>query len=75
MEIIIVRPGRCNTCKHHIMGDCDLQQDYQEHWCKLEENEWPGWFPGMHMDHCVFPASCADEVCSTYEMVELQPDS
>jgi len=74
VEIIIVRPGRCNTCKHHIIEDCDPLGDYQEHWCDLEENEKPGWLPGMHLDNCVFPASSTDEVCTAYEMVELQQD-
>ncbi len=74
MEIIIVRPGRCNTCKHHIVNECTPFDDYQEHWCDLEENEKSGWFPGMHLDHCVFPAASAYEVCSTYEMMELPQD-
>ena len=74
MEIIIVPPRRCNTCKHHILGDYDPATEYQEHWCEIEDNEMPGWSPGMHLDHCVFFPSSDDEVCPCYEMMELPPE-
>ncbi|MDY6906731.1 MAG: hypothetical protein SV910_00660 [Chloroflexota bacterium] len=72
MDIIVVRPGRCNTCTHHVMGDYDPSCDYREHWCDLEENEREGWFPGMHLDHCVFPATSYDEACPCYETMSLE---
>jgi len=71
--VIYIRPGRCNTCKHHLVGDHPEEDDYCEHWCDIEENEKEGWSPGMHLDHCVFFASSADEVCPCYEMVEVPP--
>ena len=70
-DVIYVRLGRCNTCKHHMIGEYDPVSDYCEHWCDIEENEKPGWSPGMHLDHCVFPAASAGEVCPCYEMMEL----
>jgi len=70
---IVVRPGRCNTCKHHVVGEYSIADDFCEHWCELEENELPGWFPGMHLDHCLFPAASADDCCPAYEMIDLPP--
>ncbi|MFC2039425.1 hypothetical protein ACFLST_01385 [Chloroflexota bacterium] len=72
--IIYIRPGRCNTCKHHVIaGDYPEEDDYCEHGCHIEENEKEGRFPGMHLDHCVFPAASADEVCPCYEMMDVAP--
>jgi len=69
--VIYIRPGRCNTCRHHTMGEYFVDDDYQEHWCDLEENERGGWFPGMHLDNCLFPARTADEVCPAWELMDL----
>jgi len=55
-----------------MIGAYSTQEDYQEHWCDLEDNEKPGWFPGMHLDNCVFPALTADEVCPAYDMMDLE---
>lgn len=71
--VICVRPGRCNTCKHHVIGDYLQEDDYCEHWCHIEDNEKEGWFPGMHLDNCVFFASSAGEVCLCYEMMDIPP--
>ncbi|TET40514.1 MAG: hypothetical protein E3J65_00780 [Dehalococcoidia bacterium] len=70
---IYIRPGRCNSCKHHLIGDYSEEDDYFDHWCDVEENERPGSFAGMHLDHCVFPAASADEVCPAFEMMDLPP--
>lgn len=72
--VVYIRPGHCNTCKHHVIGDYSEEDDYFEHWCELEENEKEGYFPGMHLDHCIFPAASAAEVCPAFEMMELQQD-
>lgn len=62
-------PSRCYTCKHHRLGEHTPDADYQEHWCDIEENELPGWFPGMHLDNCVFSAMGV-AVCPLYERIE-----
>jgi len=60
------RPARCATCSHHKHGQYDTEEDYQEHWCELEENEMPGWFSGMHLDNCLF-AAIGVPPCACYE--------
>jgi hypothetical protein len=54
-----------------VIGNYLQEDDYCEHWCHIEDNEKEGWFPGMHLDHCVFFASSADEVCPHYEMMDV----
>ena len=66
------RPGRCYTCKHHILGDYDPQSDYQEHWCEVEENEWPGWHCGMHLENCVFMGIGVAGGCPAYEPISAE---
>jgi hypothetical protein len=56
-----------------MMGEYSVADDYCEHWCELEENELPGWSPGMHLDHCLFPAASADDSCPAYKMMDLPP--
>ena len=68
MEWFQPRPGRCNTCQNH-MGK--LASDGEvDCWCDLEETEKPGWFPGMHLDHCIFPPSAPGASCSAFVMDE-----
>ncbi|MEA1959189.1 MAG: hypoxanthine phosphoribosyltransferase [Chloroflexota bacterium] len=64
-----LRPSRCFTCRHHRLGEYDPDADYQEHWCDIEENERPGWFPGMHLDGCVFSAM-GMALCPVYDRIE-----
>lgn len=67
------RPARCATCLHHKLGQYDPKEDYQEHWCEIEENELPGWYPGMHLDNCLFAAVGVPK-CPCYERAEGLPD-
>jgi len=69
--VIYILPGRCNTCKHHMIADPSTEDDYYEHWCHIEENEGEGFLAGMHLDYCVFPASSAGEVCPCYGMMDI----
>jgi len=61
----MVRTGKCNTCAHHLalLDETDELVCY----CELEHGEKPGWFPGMHLDYCVFPPTQPGEVCPVYE--------
>jgi hypothetical protein len=68
--VIYIRPGHCNTCKHHLT-DGDSPDNYDEHWCYIEENESEGYLPGMHLDHCVFPISSAGEICPCYVTADV----
>jgi len=68
-----MRPPRCSTCKHHILGCYDPETDYQEHWCEMEENERTGWFVGMHLDNCLFSA-LGVPLCPVYEMAFTPQD-
>jgi len=63
------RPARCATCSHHKLGQYDPEEDYQEHWCEIEENEMQGWFSGMHLDNCLF-AAIGVPTCPCYERAE-----
>ena len=68
--LVYIRPGHCNTCKHHFI-DGHSSDDYAEHWCYIEENEVGGYLAGMHLDHCVFPLSSAGEICPCYVMADV----
>ena len=69
----LFRPARCATCSHHKLGQYDPEEDYQEHWCEIEENEMKGWFSGMHLDNCLF-AAIGVPACTCYERVETLID-
>lgn len=63
------RPARCATCSHHKLGQYDPEEDYQEHWCEIEETEMTGWYSGMHLDNCLF-AAIGVPPCPCYERAE-----
>lgn len=67
------RPARCATCSHHKLGQYDPEEDYQEHWCEIEENETQGWFSGMHLDNCLF-AAIVVPTCPCYDRAENLPE-
>lgn len=67
------RPARCATCLHHKLGQYNPDEDYQEHWCELEENELPGWFSGMHLDNCLF-AAIGVPPCRCYDRIKQNQD-
>jgi len=72
-NIDFFHPARCATCSHHKVGQYDPEEDYQEHWCEIEENELTGWFSGMHLDNCLF-AAIGVPVCKCYDRIEPSQD-
>jgi hypoxanthine phosphoribosyltransferase len=69
------RPARCATCSHHKLGPYDPEEDYQEHWCEIEENAAEGCISGMHLDNCLFAAISVSS-CKCYDRIEsLQYES
>jgi hypoxanthine phosphoribosyltransferase len=67
------RPARCVTCSHHKLGQYDPEEDYQEHWCEIEENAMDGWVSGMHLDNCLF-AAISVSACKCYDRMETIQD-
>jgi len=63
------RPARCATCSHHQLGQYDPEEDYQEHWCEIEENAMENWISGMHLDNCLF-AAIGVPACKCYDRIE-----
>ena len=61
----------------HYFGREAIVQDAAEHILPdmyekaIEENEIEGWSPGIHLNHCVFVASSADEICPCYQMMDV----
>ncbi len=60
-----IRTGRCNTCAHHLFSFDEMGEPMC--YCDLEENQKQGWFPGMHLDYCIFPPVKHGDVCPGYE--------
>lgn len=67
------RPARCATCVHHKLGQYNPEEDYQEHWCEIEENQETEWFSGMHLDNCLF-AAIGVPPCRCYNRIESIQD-
>jgi hypoxanthine phosphoribosyltransferase len=65
-----LRPARCSTCSHHKLGQYDPEEDYQEHWCEIEENATEGCVSRMHMDNCLF-AAIGVPLCKCYDRIEF----
>jgi len=80
-----LRPARCATCSHHKLGQYDPEEDYQEHWCEIEENAAEGCVTGMHLENCLFAAigvplcKCYDRIGNLqnepFQQQEYNPDS
>ena len=68
-----LRPARCSTCSHHKLGQYDPEEDYQEHWCEIEENTAEGWVSGMHLNNCLF-AAVGVPLCKCYDRIEPVQD-
>jgi len=70
-QIFRPRLGRCNACQYHtVMVD---ENEEVVCWCHLEEHERESWFPGMHLDSCIFPPSKPDEYCACFVKREDLP--
>ena len=68
-----LRPARCSTCLHHKLGQYDPEEDYQEHWCEIEENAAEGCVSGMHLENCLF-AAIGVPLCKCYDRIENLQD-
>ena len=68
-----LRPARCSTCSHHKLGQYDPEEDYQEHWCEIEENAAEGYVSGMHLENCLF-AAIGVLLCKCYDRIEYLQD-
>jgi hypoxanthine phosphoribosyltransferase len=66
-------PARCDTCSHHKLGQYDPEEDYQEHWCEIEENAAEGCVSGMHLENCLF-AAIGVPLCKCYDRIENLQD-
>ena len=63
-----IRTGRCDSCAHHLVFFDHMGEPIC--CCELEENATSGWFPGMHLDYCVFPPMKPGDACTAYEPCE-----
>jgi hypoxanthine phosphoribosyltransferase len=58
---------------HHKLGQYDPEEDYQEHWCEIEENAAEGCVSGMHLENCLF-AAIGVPLCKCYDRIENLQD-
>lgn len=63
------RPGRCSTCAHHAV-EIDENEDL-DCYCGVEDGGLAGSTPGMHLDHCAFPALPGERGCAIW--IKLEP--